>query len=97
MGEEDGSCLVGADVTEEVGDMKKALKCSSFLSYMLKPSHLLTQYFGENRTAQEKLFKHICNFGARKDCMEGIRVVSSYIDDDTTKDKCCLLNPTTLD
>ena len=33
---------------------------SSLLSYMLKPSQLLTQGFGKNMTAQEKLFKHMC-------------------------------------
>ena len=52
LDEEYGSGLVGAGVTEEVGDMQKALKSSSILSYMLKPSHLLTQGFGNNRTAQ---------------------------------------------
>ena len=65
LDEEDGSGLLGAGVTEEVGDMQKYLKSSSLSSYLLKPSHLLTQVFGNNMTAQEKLFKHICNFGAR--------------------------------
>ena len=48
--EQDESGLVGAGVIEEVGDMQKALNYSSILSYMLKPSHLLTQRFGNNRT-----------------------------------------------
>ena len=62
-GEEDGSGLVGAGVTEEVEDMQKALKYSSLSSYMWKPSHLLPQGFKNNRTTKEKLFKHMCNFG----------------------------------
>ena len=52
LDEEDGSGLVGAVVTEEVGDMQKALKSSSLSFYILKPSHILTQGFGNNRTAQ---------------------------------------------
>ena len=49
--EEYGSGLVGAGVTEEVGDIQKALNYSSLSSYMLKPSHLITQVFGDNRTS----------------------------------------------
>ena len=44
-----------------------------------------------------KLFKHMCNFGAWAEWREGRRVVSSYLDVDTTKDQCRLLNPTPLD
>ena len=65
LDKEDGSVLVGAGVTEEVGDIQKALKYYSLSSYMLKPSHLLTQVFRNNMTAQDKLLKHMCNFGAR--------------------------------
>ena len=50
LGEEYGSGLVGAVVTEEVRDMHKALKYSSLSAYMLKPSKLLTQGFDNNRT-----------------------------------------------
>ena len=95
--EEDGSGLVGAGVTEEVQDMQKALKSSSLSSYILKPSSLLTQGFEKNRTAQEKLFKHMCNFGSRAEWRKGRRVVSSYLDVETTKDQCRLLNTTPLD
>ena len=63
--EEDVRSLLGVGVTEEVQYMQKALKPSSLLSYMLKPSKLLTQGFENNRTAKEKLFKHMCNFGSR--------------------------------
>ena len=63
--EEDRSGLVGEGVTEEVEYMEKDLKYSSILSYLLKYYHLLTQGFKNNRTEQEKLFKHMCNFGAR--------------------------------
>ena len=51
LDEEDGSGLLGVGVTEEVEDMQKALKYYSLLSYMLKPSHLITQGFGNNMTA----------------------------------------------
>ena len=68
---EDGSGLLGASVTEEVGDMKKSLKSSSILSYMLKPSQLITQGFGNNRTSQENLFKHMCNLGSRAEWRKG--------------------------
>ena len=89
--------MVGEVVTEEVEDMQKAFKQSSLLSYILKPSHLFTQVFEKNRTAQEKLSKHMCNFSARENWWEGRRVVSSYIYVDTTNDQCRLINPTPLD
>ena len=65
LDEECGSGLVGAGVSEEVGDMQNALKCYSLLSYILKPYHLIKQLFGNNRTAHDNLFKHMCNFGAQ--------------------------------
>ena len=77
--------------------MQRVVKYSSILSYMLKPSHLLTKSFDLNRTAQEKIFKHMCNFGAREKWREGRRVVSSYLDVETTKYQCHLLNPTPLE
>ena len=83
--EEDGGGLVGVGVTEEVGDMQKAVKSSFLLSYMLKPSHSLTQVFDKNRTAQEKLFKRMYNFGTREDWRWVRRVDSSYLDVETTK------------
>ena len=76
--------------------MQKALKSSSLLSYILKPYFLLTQGFEKNRTAQENLFKHMCNFGSRSEWRKGRSVISSYLDVETTNDKCCLLNPTPL-
>ena len=66
LNEEDGSGLVGAGVTEEVADMQKALKYSFIFPYMLKPSHLLTHGFDNNRTAHNNILKHMCNFGAWK-------------------------------
>ena len=57
--EDYGSGLVGTDVTEEVEYMKKVVRYSSLLSYMLKPYNLHTQVFENNRTAQEKLFRHM--------------------------------------
>ena len=97
LNEEYGSGLVGAGVTENVGDMYKALKSSYILSYMLKPSHLLTQGFGNNMIEQDKLFKHVCNFGSREELRNGRRVVSYYLAVDTTKYQCRLLNPRPLD
>ena len=77
--------------------MQKALKSSYLLSNILKPSHLRTQVFGNNSTAQEKLLKHMCNFGARAEWREGRIVVSSYLNVYTTKYQCLLLNPSPLD
>ena len=95
--EEDGSGLVGSGVTEEVGNMQKSLKSSSISSYMLKPSRLLAQVFGNNRTAQDKLFKHMYNFGARSERRKGRIVVSYDLDVESTKDQFRILNPTPLD
>ena len=77
--------------------MQKALISSSILFYMLKPSHLITWGFENNMMAQEKLFKCMCNFGTIENWREGISVVSPYLDVETTKDQCRLLNPTFLD
>ena len=97
MDEEDDSGLLWAGATENVEDMQKDLKSSSLLSYMLKTSRLLTQGFDNNRTAQEKLFKNMCILGAWSDWREKIRVVSSYLDVESTKDQFRILNPTPLD
>ena len=43
--EEDGSGLVGAGVTEELKYIQNSVKYPSIFSYMLKPSHSLTQTF----------------------------------------------------
>ena len=77
--------------------MQKDLNSFYLLSYMLKLSKLITQVFQNNRTAQEKLFKHMCNFGSREEWRKGRIVISSYLDVETTKDQCRLLNPTPLD
>ena len=97
LDEEDGSGLVGSGVTEEVGDMQKSLKSSSLSSYILKPYQLLTQGFGENSTSQQKIFKHMCNYGSHAEWRKGRRVVSYYLDVDTTKDQFRFLNPTPFD
>ena len=67
--------------------MQKALKSSSLSSYMLKPSKFLTQGFENNRTAHDKLFKHMCKFGSRSEWKKGRSVISSYLDVETTKDQ----------
>ena len=46
--------------------MQMALKSSSISSYMFKTYHLIIQGFDNNRTAQEKILKHICYLGHRK-------------------------------
>ena len=51
--------------TEEVEEVQQVVKSSSLLYYMLKPTSLLTQGFNTNKMAQEKVFKHMCNYGAR--------------------------------
>ena len=71
LDEEDGSGLLWAGVTEDVGGIHNYLKSSSFLSYMLKPSKLITQGFGKNSTAQEKIFKHMCDFGSHAEWRKG--------------------------
>ena len=59
LDEEDGSGSIGAGIIEEVGDMQEALKYSYLLSYMMKPSHLLTQGFGNNSIEHDNIFKHM--------------------------------------
>ena len=39
----------------------------------------------------------MCNFWAQEECMEGRRVVSSYLDVETSNDQYRLLNTTYLD
>ena len=76
---------------------EKASKSSSLSSYILKPSFLLTQGFEKNRTAQEKLFIHMCNFGSLVEWRKGRSVISSYLDVETTKDKFRLPSHMPLD
>ena len=51
--------------TEDMEEVQQVVKYSSFSSYMLKPPSLLTQVFSNNKKAQDNLFNHMCNFGAR--------------------------------
>ena len=83
--------------TKEVEEMQQDLKYSSLLSFMLKPTSFLKQGFKENQKALEKLFNNMCDFGSREQWGDGRRASSSYIDVDTNKDQCHLLNPTPLD
>ena len=39
----------------------------------------------------------MCNFGSRAEWSKGRSVISSYLDVETTKDQCRLLNPTPLE
>ena len=100
-GEEDGSGLGEAGViigvtqsgTEEVEDVQRVMKYSSLSSYMLKPTYLLTQGFNENKKAEEKLFMHMRNFGARAEWRNGRISVSSYLDVNIRNDQYRLVNP----
>ena len=88
LDEEDESCSREAGartgVTEvfkkDTEEVQWAVKYSSLSSYMLKTPSLPTQGFKENNKAQEKLFNHICNFGARAEWRNSRRAVSSYLD-----------------
>ena len=51
---------------EEAGEVQRVVKYYSLLSYILKPPSLLTRGFNKNKKAHEKLFNHMCNFGARE-------------------------------
>ena len=97
LDEEYGSGLVVEGVTEGVRHMHKALEYYSLSSFMLNFFNLLTQGFENNITAQEKLFKHMCNFWSRAEWRKGRSVISSYLYVDTTKYQCRILNPKTLD
>ena len=64
---------------------------------MLKPTSLLTHGFNTNKKAHEKLFNHMCNFGARSEWKNERRFVSSYLDVKIRNDKYRLVNPNPLD
>ena len=51
--------------TKEVEEVQQAVKYYYLLSFILKPPSLITQGVKENKKAHEKLFKCMCNFGAR--------------------------------
>ena len=51
--------------TKEVEEVKQDMEYSHILSYMLKPTSLITQGFTDNNKSQENIFKRMCNFGAQ--------------------------------
>ena len=59
--------------------MQRVVKYYYISFYMLKTSSRLTQIFNENKEAQEKLFNHMCNFGAWEEWNRK-RAISSYLD-----------------
>ena len=63
---------------------------------MLKPPSLITQGFNKNIKTQEKLFNHMCNFGAWAEWRNGRRAISSYLAVEIRKYQCQLVNTTTL-
>ena len=77
--------------------MQRVVKYSSISSYLLKPTSLITQGFNKNKKAQEKLFKHMCNFGARSEWRNERRAVSYYLDVEISNYEYRLVNPTPLD
>ena len=66
-GSGEGGMITGVtqSVTEEAEEVQRFVKYSSLLSYILKPTSLLTQVFNNNKKSQGKLFKRMFNFGAR--------------------------------
>ena len=84
-------------VTKKVEEVHQSVKYFFIVSYMLKPTYLLTREFKNNKKAQEKLFKHMCNFGARAEWRNVRRSTSSYLDVDIRNDQYRLVNPTHLD
>ena len=52
---------------EEVEEVQRVVKYSSLLSFMFKHPYVLTEVCNKNNKAQEKLFNHMCNFGARSE------------------------------
>ena len=77
--------------------MQRVMKYSSLSSYMLKPPSLITHGFNKNKRAQEKLFNHVCNFGALSEWRNGRRAASSYLGVDISNDQYRLVNPTPLE
>ena len=67
--------------------MQRVVKSSYISSYMFKNPSLLTQGFNNNKKAHEKLFNHMCNFGAREEWRNGRISVSSYLDVDISNDQ----------
>ena len=94
MGLRTGVTRLGTDQVEEV---QPVVKYSSLLSYMLKPTSLLTQVFNKNKKAHENIFKHMCNFGAWAEWRNGRRAVSSYLDVEISNDEYRLFNITRLE
>ena len=83
--------------TEEVEEVQQAVKYYSILSYMFKPTSLLTQVFNKNNKEQDNFFSHMCNFGAWLERRNWRTAISSYLEVDTINDQYHLVNPTPLD
>ena len=60
-------------------------------------NNLIVHDLKTNRKAQEKLFKHMCNFGARAAWKGGVRRVSDALDVAVTAENLRILNPSPLD
>ena len=73
------------------------MKIVYLLSYMLKPPPFLTQKFKENKEAQAKILKHMCDFGSQSVWRSVRRYVRYCIHFDTRKGQDYLLNPNYLD
>ena len=80
--------------TKETEEVHQDVKYSSLSPYTLKPTSLITEVFKDNKKAQEKLSKHVCNFGSRTEWINGRRAVSYYLDAEIRKYQNHLLNPT---
>ena len=76
--------------------MHQAVKYSSLLSYMLKPTSLLTKGVNYNNKSEGNLFNHMFNFEAQVVRRNRRRSISSYFGVDTINDQKHMLNPTPL-
>ena len=92
---------ISTDVTEVVTkyceEVHQAVKYSYLVSYMLKSCSLLAQIFKYVNKAKENILNHMCNLVSRAYWSNCRRDVSSYLDFESRKYQCRLLNPTPLD
>ena len=63
LGKSGVSTVVTEVEKKYVEEVQQVVKYSSLSSYILKTPSLLIQGLKKNNKSQEKLFKHMCNFG----------------------------------
>ena len=82
---------------DAVGNVNKGLLQSGLQYFCLIPVNLMVQDLRTNQKAQEKLFRHMCNVGAREKWEGGARRVSDALDVTVTAYNHNILNPSPLD